>query len=118
MTVDEVRTRIRHWLEEVIGMEGAEYLLDRPPGGWSDLATKDDFDRRFGEVDRRFGEVDRRFDEIDRRFDEIDRRFDALEVGIDLRITSAVNRAIASQTRWVFGAIVAVIPILAVIDRL
>jgi hypothetical protein len=94
MVVDDVRTRIRTWLQETIGVEGAEYMLDRPRGGWSDLATKDDLDRRFNEVDR---------------------RFDALEAGIDLRITSAVNRAIASQTRWVFGAIVAVIPILALI---
>jgi hypothetical protein len=62
--------------------------------------------------------LERRFELIDRRFEEIDRRFGALETGIDLRITSAVNRAIASQTRWIFGAILALIPITAVINRI
>jgi hypothetical protein len=26
-------------LEELVGLSGAEILMDRPPGGWSDLVT-------------------------------------------------------------------------------
>ncbi len=104
MTVEEARISLRTQLEEQFGVMESSILLDRPPGGWSDLATNQAVDAlKVG---------------IDRRFDEVDRRFDALEAGIDLRVTSAVNRAVASQTRWLFGAIIAVIPILAVINRL
>ncbi len=132
MTVEEARSRLRTQLEEQYGEMAASILLDRPPGGWTDLATKDDLaalearvdrrfdqiDRRFKHIDRRFDQIDRRFEHIDRRFDDIDRRFGEFDAGIDLRITSAVSKAVASQTRWVFGAIIAVIPILAVIERI
>jgi len=46
MAVNEVRERLRQQLEEDYGVEGASYLLDRPPGGWSDLVTKDYLDAR------------------------------------------------------------------------
>jgi hypothetical protein len=26
-------------LEELVGVDGATYLMDRPPGGWSELVT-------------------------------------------------------------------------------
>jgi hypothetical protein len=136
MTVEEARIRLRTQLEEMLGVTEASILLDRPPGGWNELATKVDLaaleariDRRFEEMDRRFelrfadmdrhfDEMDRRCDEMDRRFDEMDRRFDGFDTTMELRIESAVNRAVASQTRWIFGALIALIPILAVINRL
>jgi hypothetical protein len=45
MSVDDVRRRARDELSEVVSMEAADYLLDRPPGGWSTLATKQDLER-------------------------------------------------------------------------
>jgi hypothetical protein len=39
MTVDEVRVRLRRKLEETFGAEEASVLMDRPPGGWSELVT-------------------------------------------------------------------------------
>lgn len=118
MSIEEARISLRRQLEEQFGVMESSILLDRPPGGWSDLATNQALDALKVGIDRRFDEIDRRFDQVDRRFDEIDHKFDSLEAGIDLRVTSAVNRAVASQTRWLFGAIIAVIPILAVINRL
>jgi hypothetical protein len=93
MAVEEVRTRIRGALEATLGVEGVDYLLDRPSGGWNDLATKADLealdtrldlrfaevDRHFAEVDRHFADVDRRFADVDRRFADIDRRFGELD---------------------------------------
>ena len=46
MAVEEPLTRIRQVLEERLGMEVASYLMDRPPGGWSNLVTTDVLDLR------------------------------------------------------------------------
>lgn len=37
--MEEVRVRLREKLEGIVGAEETSYLMDRPPGGWSDLAT-------------------------------------------------------------------------------
>ena len=42
MAIDEVRIRLRQRLEEMLGVDEAAMLMDRPPGGWADLATKAD----------------------------------------------------------------------------
>ena len=34
-------------------MEEATYLMDRPPGGWSDLVTKDYLDAKFESYDHK-----------------------------------------------------------------
>jgi hypothetical protein len=41
MAVDEIRERTRRKLEALVGPEEASYLMDRPPGGWSDLVTNE-----------------------------------------------------------------------------
>jgi hypothetical protein len=68
MTVDDLRQRTRIKLEEILGAEEASWLMDRPPGGWSDLVTNEtlalkvdalraefhaDLERLSGSVDRR-----------------------------------------------------------------
>lgn len=39
MTTEEARVRLRTKLESAFGAEEASILMDRPPGGWSDLVT-------------------------------------------------------------------------------
>jgi hypothetical protein len=39
MAVEDVRVRLRRQLEDTFGVEEASILMDRPPGGWSDLVT-------------------------------------------------------------------------------
>lgn len=46
MSIDDVTTQLRSQLQEAFGVEGASYLMDRPPGGWSDLVTNESLDRR------------------------------------------------------------------------
>jgi len=41
MAVEDIRQRVRNTLEGLMSAEEASYLMDRPPGGWSDLVTKD-----------------------------------------------------------------------------
>lgn len=68
-------------------MDEADLLLDRPPGGWDDLVTKDwlhlELDARLGPLEARMASIERRFDTVDRRFDKIDSRFD--EIAHELR---------------------------------
>jgi len=44
MAVEEARVRLRRQLEETFGVEEASILMDRPPGGWSDLVTNHTLD--------------------------------------------------------------------------
>jgi hypothetical protein len=46
MAVDDIREQVRRTLEGLMSAEEASYLMDRPPGGWSDLVTKDYLDAR------------------------------------------------------------------------
>jgi hypothetical protein len=54
-----------------------------PPVGWSNVATKDDFNLLRAEMNQRFGFVDEKFKQIDSRLDRVDTRFDRLEWKID-----------------------------------
>lgn len=44
MAVDDVRQRLRVKLEQLLGPEEASWLMDRPPGGWTDLVTNQTLD--------------------------------------------------------------------------
>ena len=54
MTVDEAWTQLRTRLVELVGVSGAEILMDRPPGGWGDLVTNHTLDLRFAAWEERF----------------------------------------------------------------
>jgi hypothetical protein len=61
MAVNEARERLRQQLEDDYGVEGAAILMDRPPGGWSDLVTKEYLDAKIDVVRHELlGAVDRR----------------------------------------------------------
>ena len=115
-------------------MSGADILLDRPPGGWSDLVTNQSldlrfaaseerwdrkldalearidakFDAKFFAVDARFSELehqlDLRFAAIDARFAEVDHRFDRFEH----ELLASVDRRLRSQAWMTISTIVAV----------
>jgi hypothetical protein len=52
MSIDDVTTQLRSQLQEAFGVDGATYLMDRPPGGWSDLVTNESLDRRLDALDQ------------------------------------------------------------------
>jgi hypothetical protein len=61
MAVEGARARLRRQLEETYGVEGAAILMDRPPGGWSDLVTNEMLDAKLSALEHRLiGSVDRR----------------------------------------------------------
>jgi hypothetical protein len=53
MAVDEIRERTRRKLEALVGAEETSYLMDRPPGGWSDLVTNQVLDAKLGALEHR-----------------------------------------------------------------
>ena len=117
MTVDEDWMRLRTRLVELVGVSGAEILMDRPPGGWSDLVTNHTLDLRFAafeersdrkldaleaRMELRFAAVDAQFAEIrsgvEAGFAAVDHKFDLLRAemqtqGADLRAQGAELRA-------------------------
>jgi len=50
MTTEDVRVRLRAKLESAFGAEEASILMDRPPGGWSDLVTNQMLESRLDAV--------------------------------------------------------------------
>jgi hypothetical protein len=112
MTVDEERMRLRTRLEELVGMSGAEYLMDRPVGGWSDLVTNHTLDLRFAASEERFdrrldafaASMELKFAAVDARFAEIDHRFDRFEH----ELLAQVDRRLRSQAWMTISTIVAV----------
>jgi hypothetical protein len=119
MTVDEDRMHLRTRLEELVVVSGAEYLIDRPPGGWTDLLTAsaldlrlEAFEARFDTklanlehgIDLRFAGVDLRFAGVEARFDQIDARFDRFEH----ELLGQVDRRLRSQAWMSISTIVAV----------
>jgi hypothetical protein len=53
MTTEDVRVRLRSKLETAFGAEEASILMNRPPGGWSDLVTNQMLDAKLGALEYR-----------------------------------------------------------------
>jgi len=89
---------------EEYGMDEADLLLDRPPGGWNDVVTKDwlhlelgafeaRMDARFAAMDARFAAIDERLGSVENGAGTIERRLDRLDSKLD-----QVARDLRSQT--------------------
>ena len=66
---------LRARLEELVGMSGAEILMDRPPGGWGDLVTNHTLDVRFAAFEER----------SDRKLEGLESRMELRFAGVDAR---------------------------------
>ncbi len=115
MTVDEDRMHLRTRLEELVGVSGAEILMDRPPGGWGDLVTNHTLDLRFAAFEER---SDRKLDALearmDLRFAAIEHRFDRFEH----ELLGHVDRRLRAQAWMTISTIVAAMGILVAAVRL
>jgi archaellum component FlaC len=110
-------------LEQVLGRESAETLMEQLPRGGR-VATKEDigalevtlrgdFDSRFDSIDAQFEKIDTRFDRIDAQFEKIDTRFERIDTRfekIDDRLydfhetlRSYARTFLVVQTATVFG---------------
>jgi hypothetical protein len=82
----------------MLGEDEAAMLMDRPPGGWSDLVTNQSLTAI----------LDARFDAVDRRFDAMDYRFESLEHRLDAKI----ERGFRDQTWRLMTAMLAMMSVL------
>jgi len=116
MTVDEDWMRLRTRLVELVGVSGADILMDRPPGGWSDLVTNHTLDLRFAAWEERF---DRKVDALeargDRKFDamlaEMRAGFAAIELRFEMQradLIGEMDRRFRNQAWMAISTIVAV----------
>lgn len=96
--------------------------LDRPPGGWSELVTKEhlrlELDALESRIGTRFAQVDSRFAQLesrmDARFAQVDSQLALLVANVDTRI----QKAFATQLRWLVGTIIAFAAVLVANQRL
>jgi hypothetical protein len=100
MALDE---RARHELflrlEEVLGAESAETLMEMmPPAGWADVATKRDLDALEQRMDLRFEAQDHKFEALDHRFEALDHKFEALENKLLAAFRGELLAAVTAQT--------------------
>jgi hypothetical protein len=97
VAAEEVRTRLRRRLMEEYGMDEADLLLDRPPGGWNDVVTKDWLHLELGASEAR---TDARFAEVNGRLTGVEARLGAVEqvlARMDSRLDE-LARDVRSQT--------------------
>jgi len=136
MTVDDELLQLRATLEELVGVRGAAFLMDRPQDGWSDLVTNRTLDLRFAafekrmdrkldaleaRVDLRFAAVDARFTEVERRFDAVDHRFDAVDHRFDRfehQLLAQVDRRLRAQAWVTITTVVGAMGVIAALVRL
>ncbi|MET0921120.1 MAG: hypothetical protein ABWY77_07975 [Acidimicrobiia bacterium] len=100
MPVEEEVTALKVKLVNDYGEAGAAILMDRPPGGWSDLVTNESLHRELAAVESRFdlklealeSRIEARFAGVDARFSSVDARFDSLEARMDARFSEVDHR--------------------------
>jgi len=126
MTVDEDRMHLRTRLEELVGMSGAEILMDRPPGGWGDLVTNHTLDLRFAAFEERSdrkleglesrlgSRVDALESRMELRFDQVDARFDRFEH----QLLAQVDRRLRSQAWVTISTVIAAMGVIVAAIRI
>jgi hypothetical protein len=106
VAAEEVRAQLRHRLAEEYGMDQADMLLDRPPGGWDDLVTKDWLHLELGALEARMGAkfaaIEAQISVADERLGTVDTRLDRVESRLD-----DIARELRSQTWRLVAVLVA-----------
>jgi hypothetical protein len=111
MAVEEQRLRIRQSPEEKLGVEEASYLMDRPPGGWSDLVTNQTLGLRF-EV------FEQRFDAFEQRINALEERMDARFAAFRHEVLAEIERRFRMQTWALVSAVFAGVTVLGALERI
>ena len=115
---EDDRYRLHQHLEEVLGRDDANTLMEHlPPTGWANFATKDDVEHlrvstthhldqlraqmvhEFELRDVRFERIELRFQQVDARFDQMEQRFD----GFRQEMKADMERAFRMQTLAIVG---------------
>lgn len=107
MALEDTRTRLRRKLVEVFGVDEADLLMDRPPGGWGDLVTNQTLDLRIAASEARTegriatleARMEGRFTDLENRmtagFTDLDTRMKAGFAQVEARFTDSDHRMAA-----------------------
>jgi hypothetical protein len=101
VAVEEVRARLRRRLVEEYGVEEADMLLDRPPGGWGELVTRDWLQLV---LDARIAPMEQQLTSIERSLGSLDSRLTSIES----ELRAQTWKLVAAMT-GLLGALVAAI---------
>ena len=101
---EDDRFRLHQHLEEVLGRDDANTLMEHlPPTGWANVATKDDVEHlrvsTTHHLDQLRAQMVHEFELRDVRFDQIDQRFDSFR----LEMKADMERAFRMQTFAIVG---------------
>ena len=101
---EDDRYRLHQHLEEVLGRDDANTLMEHlPPTGWANVATKDDVEHlrvsTTHHLDQLRAQMVHEFELRDVRFDQIDQRFDSFR----LEMKADMERAFRMQTFAIVG---------------
>ncbi len=104
MAVEEARVRLRRQLEDTFGVEEASILMDRPPGGWSDLVTNQTLDLKIDAL-------------------RYELRTEMHDLRADLRVdmanlSASVDRRLRAQTWMMMTTMIAAVGLSATLSRL
>jgi hypothetical protein len=97
-SIDDVTTQLRSQLQEAFGVDGAAYLMDRPPGGWSDLVTNDSLDRKLAQLEAR-----------------LDEKFDLKLETLEYKLRSNMDRELRAQTWYLMTAMLSSMAVLVAV---
>ena len=99
MAVEEARVRLRRQLEDAFGVEEASILMDRPPGGWSDLVTNQTLDLK-----------------IDALRSEL--RVEMSELRVEMaNLSASVDRRLRAQTWMMMSTMIAAVGLSVTLSR-
>ena len=101
---EDDRYRLHQHLEEVLGRDDANTLMEHlPPTGWANVATKDDVEHlrvsTTHHLDQLRAQMVHEFELRDVRFDQINQRFDSFR----LEMKADMERAFRMQTFAIVG---------------
>ena len=111
MTVDDVRVRLRRQLEDAFGVEEASILMDRPPGGWSDLVTNQTLDLK---IDALRYELRTEMREL-----RTDLKLEIADVRVEMaNLSASVDRRLRAQTWMMMSTMIAAVGLSVTLSRI
>ena len=114
MTVEEARIRLKRQLEDTFGVEEASILMDRPPGGWSDLVTNQTLDLKIDVLRHEL-----RADMSGLRVEMADMRVEMADMRVEMTgLSASVDRRLRAQTWMMMTTMIAAVGLSATVGRL
>ena len=122
MAIEDVRVRLRRQLEDAFGVEEASILMDRPPGGWSDLVTNQTLDLKIDAL-RSDIRTEMHAFRSDMRTEMNELRTELKLEMADLRVDNAnlsasVDRRLRAQTWMMMSTMIAAVGLSVTLSRL